>query len=1515
MEVPMVASDAVRWTNMSIPPIDATLGASCCPPPRNAAGSVHIPGRAGAAESTYIIWRCHEEFPSVLELMQISWRHELPIGLRITFGEPLAPFAGIFLLQEGVSKTERSIQVLAVTVSGVAYLIATKLLSIAENGWAPVPSEPIKCQLSNEFARLNGATTFTATSGFFCVGGQNGSVLCFRVGNGPTAFKDSFELKGVEGGLGTLWGLVSWNKNVGSVTSLVAQEINSRPYLFALYEDGSARVWNLAQRVRLFHQSLCSSPEFTGYISSSMWLGAGEVPMQVAVLLENTMVIGRGTICVYRWHWAQTDGMFRPNVLTVEHAFPIEQGRVVDVKLFADAIWILQEASTGSYNLFKSKLAGGDSLSTCRLQEAELADQLLQGDGKTSDDLLFALHTIGQHTHGAIRVSISELFMRRNFQPGCCQIGTFRSVLRSRGRQISDVDIKSLTIDGFQKEVRLILDLEDTIENTTKILQEWQNFNQEYLLAWKQNNLPYSLFVDESTNSIGLIRKSSLSLMRFLYHMEQLIYGRRISEQVEVDIFPLEWQRGSYATSVLEGLLDCMDSVASHLGRLARAAFHEALLSPNDNALNSVIASFVRILDIGYNDFILSRKSAHVGFDNLREKRKEHHHRQRKFCLHMRLGFLELRDKAGSWDRVLDLVANFVGYLLPSTRPLTPGASSVPSSRPAFYLKVLAKTASQILWNHFEAARNLLLVLEVLINMQGEVGLLAHEVSRIRSTLIPQAQNALIVNLILHCLGRTYGETPQTEDFSLQLSSLKIDTTSTAKGWKGGTNVADFTLMEILAYTFVNSPSFVCNQSTYGFPSPGLLVSIGSELTSWLLRGDSSDSRLSFSGRAVTLFSILLQHGQYSGLQKLLTTMEKHGREQKLTESGKNIDCEWSAHLHILAFCLLAQARSRSNQASSKDYIQQAIRYFFRAALGLGEANEVLQTLFLGQGVQHLPGRGEAAAWRLHYFEWVMQVFEQYDLYEGARQFAHAALELVDEAVGVSATENSETATMTAVVAAIKGRLWANVFKFSVDLELYADAYCAIISNCDAESKYTCLRRFIVVLCERKAYQILCGHDLPYAGMLERVERELHWKAESSDVRAKPNCYKLLYSFHMHRHSFRHAAGYMYCYFLRLKEESAKHSFSKNISVLEEQIHSLAAAINALNLVHPSSAWIDQQYTRQHSPDKPSPMKRIRVVSEDHGESVEAPTCTGGGQTTQLITSVVLEKDYALTMAYLELAQTNIRHPMPGGSLQAEEVLLLLVQVGHYETAFSLLFLFWKDTSLKRELEAVFKILTIKSVSQQCQDSLPVSSPDLFASNLKLLPSASISEASVIEASQKDMNAIVSVGSTAKSVWHALQSTLEKYKNVHPDLPVVVAETILSFNKEMELPLWLIEMFKGGRYASAAGMAGQGADPAALLRIYIDHERVLEATSLLMEFLKAWASLRPVDVIKRKSMCAVWFPYTLIDRLQGRLSELASSKSDQGVHYQNLKRLLSSAVQSHLNQIRIDSKDLVSCME
>lgn len=132
------------------------------------------------------------------------------------------------------------------------------------------------------------------------------------------------------------------------------------------------------------------------------------------------------------------------------------------------------------------------------------------------------------------------------------------------------------------------------------------------------------------------------------------------------------------------------------------------------------------------------------------------------------------------------------------------------------------------------------------------------------------------------------------------------------------------------------------------------------------------------------------------------------------------------------------------------------------------------------------------AAWKLHYYQWAMQIFEQYNMSAGACQFALAALEQVDEVLGLKDTYSGADFLNESPNIA-KGRLWANVFKFTLDLSNYHDAYCAIISNPDEESKYICLRRFIIVLYERGATKVTFIYFLHLSISFESYELQIFY--------------------------------------------------------------------------------------------------------------------------------------------------------------------------------------------------------------------------------------------------------------------------------------------------------------------------------------------------------------------------------------------------------------------------------------
>lgn len=121
--------------------------------------------------------------------------------------------------------------------------------------------------------------------------------------------------------------------------------------------------------------------------------------------------------------------------------------------------------------------------------------------------------------------------------------------------------------------------------------------------------------------------------------------------------------------------------------------------------------------------------------------------------------------------------------------------------------------------------------------------------------------------------------------------------------------------------------------------------------------------------------------------------------------------------------------------------------------------------------------------------------------------------------------------------------------------------------------------------------------------MYLKVINSFAWQAERSDISVKPNPFKLLYAFEVHRHNWRRAASYIYRYSVRLRAEAAVKDHQLRSFTLQERLNGLAAAINALQLVHPSYAWIDAPVD-DISPDKEIyPNKKARITMQEQCRS------------------------------------------------------------------------------------------------------------------------------------------------------------------------------------------------------------------------------------------------------------------------------------------------------------------------
>ncbi|CAA7392045.1 unnamed protein product [Spirodela intermedia] len=1482
VEVPIVGSEKVRWVELTVPssprpstpPPSAVASpeVSSSTPPRNAAACHVVAGDSPA----YFIWRIHNNLPNVLEVLELCPQKEFPErGLRLVFPESLFTFS--FICRDEVRNVAgRRYMLYALTMSGAAYLFKLGDISTYVSGSVLSQSEYVEVDVQTDSKVIAVAATF----GCLLLGRQDGSVTCYQLGileQSTPGF--TFELRD-DVGIGRLWSLVSRGRSICSVKDLTVSQLVSRKLVFVLHSDGTLRVWDLLNHSKVLNHVVVV-PEVT---ASRIWVGdpnydTGIIPLAV---LYGSAIDSDSMIALHYIHFTAGEKItLSPNVSI--QTIPLDQGILIDLKLTSHKLYILKEDGSMFYDLLHSDIRV-EHMNSYGLQEDFISDHLFQDPHQPSDDLIWNEASVFSSQKEQVPYIISSIFLSRLLQPGVHQSTALRATILDHRKHVTEHEFLSLNVAGLKKELFSIIESEGASANPISMFYYWKNFCAQFVYHWNETNRPYSLFVDSSTGSVGLIRKASISVFRNLEHFELLIYG---SYGGVCHFRDADWisPNNDLERDITFDVLRCMSNISHQLGRASSASMLMSLINPDIFSFEDITSHLLKILETGYSSPITSALISHDGVDAAREKQQEEHRSHRKFSIDMVLSLHEIYTKASTWGTVLDIVEKYMNDLIPKSLQNTDmkACFNVNSS-------LLIQATSQMAKMMLESSFDMRLFLGYLVNIGVQANLMQNDIARIRQKLIPLVEDIIISWLTIYFVTTTPTESPSVEDFSSRLSSLHIGSKKEIRSLDGKLGTPDITLASLLDFpTSLEDQGFLLSKC---FPQPGQFFNPVTVFASRIIWGKTVGSYTLSS--AIVLASTLLIHDQYEAAEILLGVADAHSKMKKESQSIQSTNDEWCACLHLLGFCLLVRAHTGSYGLMKEEKIREASRCFFRVASG--GASLALANLSFQTGLSHTGDTEPTTVWKFHYYQWAMQIFEQYNMSEGACQFALAALEQVDEVVSLT-DGNHDDDFLPESVTTIRGRLWSNVFKFMLDLNFYRDAYCAIISNPDDDSKYICLRRFIIVLCERGAIKVLCDGDLPFVGLLEKVEQELFWKAERTDVTASPNLYKLLYSFESHRSNWRRAASYMYRYTVRLRTETNVKEQQQPSSAFEERIWGLSAAISALKLVNPAFAWIDSQHGDYYFSDQYSPNKRARKVLVDRTSVAgENPSWTAN----DYVDIANLEKEYVLASAQYLLAQGKDTSTFAGSVMHLEKMVDTLVQSNFYDMAFTVLFKFCQGSALKRELERVFVAMSEKCCENRAGSALPGSD------TMHGLLLTSTKDATY---SNGKPDGPVIYQPRANVQWETLELYLEKYQKLHPRLPVTVAETLLHTDPQIELPLWLVRMFKGGR--RTWGMTGQEADPAALLRLYIDYSRYSEATTLLLEYLEAFNSMRPTEIVKRKRTSAICFPYTAIERLWCQLEEAQNSGRLVDESHK-LKGLLKAALLDHLKQVKVDSEDALA---
>ncbi|KAG9144646.1 hypothetical protein Leryth_020942 [Lithospermum erythrorhizon] len=1489
VEVPIIGSDSIKWFTVSLSPFNntsaLTASASQLTFTRDYAASSLI-----GNPTTYFIWRISASEPNVLKITELYGDKEFPRnGLRIVFRDALLPFA--FICKNEAYTSPSSYMLYTMTISGVAYLVRLRD-GLNYSSCSVIPSTEIT-EFNTETNHDVGAiVAVTATRGCLVIGRNDGTASAFRLGSlEPSSPGFASQLRD-DGAFSRLWGIMSRNRMAAPVLDLVVSEIYQKKILIVLHSDGCLRVWDLLSQHRIFSHTLTNlSSQGTVYVK----LFAGEANhdsdiITLAVSHKHVLDASESVISIYSLSFNFGDKI----VCSLE---PLSQcisleAEPVDVRITANKVYILKEDGLVMQELLHEDINKELSF-YYTLEEAYVAEQLFQYTEHSSDDLLWLANTVFSSSKDRIVPFLSSIFLRRLLLPGVHDKEALRQTLHHYNRHLRDSEISCLTVAGVKNEILSVIESEGGTVNPFLVLQSWKNFCMHYFENWCKNNAASGMLIDSSSGSVTLIRRSTVSLCRALEEVEVVNSGS-FDEQNDILSSAVHLPRDDLDREILYEVLQCISYFSQYLDRAPSAIFYEALLSAPDSS-EEVLSQLMKVLESGFRASVVTRHISEHGAGVLLEKEVSSHKNSRKFSMDIFVALHSLRSKAAKWDKVLDVIQIYLQFLVPCKyehRLDSQATFSINSS-------ATVQATSQVAKVMFDSALDVLILLSYMVKIRGQIYMSHADVSRIKLEFIPMIQELITEWHIIHFFGTTASESPAFQDFNLQLSSLKIDGNVNKNPWNEKLGKCEFTLAIILLVYSHSSDGLQSNQSSVLRHPLGIVDSVR-EFASWIIWGSTGKESPVFFGHSIDIALVLLRHGQYDAVEYLLTMVDAYSRKEKMSESLQTSNgAVWASLLHLLGCCFILKSQGELHVAQRERKVSEAVRCFFRVASVEG-APEALKSLSAESGWPTLDFAGyvSSASWKLHYYQWAMQLFEQYNMSEAACQFALAALEQVDEAACSTEDEAGAEAVLESA-AIIRGRLWANVFKFTLDCDLYYDAYCAIISNPDEESKSVCLRRFIIVLYERGAMKFLCDGQLPFIGLTEKVEQELAWKAQRSDVSSKPNPYKILYAFEMHMHNWRRAANYIYQYTTRLKSELPLKDTNRRSLALQERLDGLSAAINALQLLHPAYAWIEIPVEDLSRAKNDFPSKRARMTPQDQTSENDSSS----EKPMSYIDIEKLENEYVLASAEYLLSLANAKWNSTGNEKSPSDIVDLLVDSSIYDLAFTMILKFWKGSALKRALERIFAAMSLKCCVSRLGHSAERDNHPMHG----FLLTASEDEV-VFSSNDAGPTPMHPVGSNH---WETLEHYLDQYKKYHPRLPVIVAETLLAADAQIELPLWLVQMFKGARRETSRGMSGNDSDPASLLRLYVDYGRYLEATTLILDYIESLASMRPVDVLQRKKPFSVWFPYATIERLWCGLEE--SIKLGHMVDQsEKLKKLLHGALLNHLNLVKVDSADVLS---
>ncbi|KAL0045451.1 hypothetical protein WJX82_006982 [Trebouxia sp. C0006] len=625
--------------------------------------------------------------------------------------------------------------------------------------------------------------------------------------------------------------------------------------------------------------------------------------------------------------------------------------------------------------------------------------------------------------------------------------------------------------------------------------------------------------------------------------------------------------------------------------------------------------------------------------------------------------------------------------------------------------------------------------------------------------------------------------------------------------------------------------------------------------------------------------------------QKLIHLHQVAHMHHLLALAGEAADTPGAAFLR--GYAGLHQAQNSTSAEQGKQAVQIAVGNLFQAMAVFHTANQptqygqqkdltdscnmikhVIHDILVGlTGSSDRPGpQGE----ELQYLTALMMQSEHWGWPQAAASFAQAAMHQIEVVyIQDNAPESdADRADWTAQRQNQESMFCANLFVYALEGEQYQDAYTAVQANPVAHVALGTLQRLVNTLINTSNIATLCS--LPYAAdytvrhsdgrfeilsLLQVTQDLLEQRAASADLNSQPQLYDVLYDFYCMRSNFKAAAAAQYTLACRLRDE-AKH--------VPHCLHQRAAALllsaTALSLVEPSQRWLLNPAPLLQSLRAPQPFITPQTPSP-YPSTAALLRCKAGighsivvltGDSSQALGSKCqytdLTKEHAAAHAHALLA-----HLQPDAEQKPtvpDDVFQQALALGLFQVAFSLAVVVYQGRRLSLALQAA-----ISAMATSSQD---------FDDDAELRPDF------------EDLS--------AAATWHAVLDSLRQHETSHHKhcLHLTAVRAALGKERRLKLPAALLAPFQAPPEGPLTGMAGRGPDPAALLSVYLQYDRLTDAADLVLSHLAAY---QKADANSRQGHCKVWFPFRIIRNLMTQLGK--------NVSLQKTYSLLQAALQQH----------------